>query len=342
MFAKIKKWFIEFILVTLAISGCTRSIPVNVSSLETADKPEKAAKSFSLLPENLFGKKDAVEELPGDYVLTIKVKAEEVEEAKVRSYLLHIPPAYDGTTQVPLLVALHGMGMATSDFAAKTGFTGLADANGFIVVYPDAFGVARAWNTGISSGSGANDGAFLAALVDHFVKNYSVNPAAVYFAGYDDGGTMAYKFAAGYPEKLAAAGTVAAAIGYQVAADNQLKLQSPLGPVPVIAILGVQDTTLPYEMTKGLKKGDAGFLPASTALDYWVAANSCNDKPETYFKKNENLQFKVFSCANNSKTTWIAIWNGGHGWPTMDENQIDPATKIWEFFVSTPKPLTVE
>ena len=163
MLAKIKKWFIEFILITLAISGCTRSAPVNVSSL---DYGEKAGKGFSLLPEGLIKKKVTVTP-PGDYVQTLTVKEEKLEGAKTRSYGLHVPALYDGKTAVPLVIMLHSTGMSSADFAQMTRFNAISDSNGFVVLYPDAFGEQPMWNPGFFESSGAND------VVFHFCPHRS-------------------------------------------------------------------------------------------------------------------------------------------------------------------------
>ena len=107
MLAKIKKWFIEFILITLAISGCTRSAPVNGSSL---DNGEKAGKGFSLLPEGLIKRKVAVTP-PGDYVQTLTVKEEKSKVQKPEVMDCMFLALYDGKTAVSLVIMLHSTGM---------------------------------------------------------------------------------------------------------------------------------------------------------------------------------------------------------------------------------------
>ncbi|MGH9046985.1 MAG: hypothetical protein ACRDVW_06690, partial [Acidimicrobiales bacterium] len=53
-----------------------------------------------------------------------------------RTYHLYIP-SHLPSGPVPLLVGLHGGLGSGTQFEANTGFDGLAQANGFIVVYPD-------------------------------------------------------------------------------------------------------------------------------------------------------------------------------------------------------------
>ena len=337
MLAKIKKWFIEFILITLAISGCTRSAPVNVSSL---DNGEKAGKGFSLLPEGLIKKKVSVTP-PGDYVQTLTVKEEKLEGAKTRSYGLHVPALYDGKTAVPLVIMLHSTGMSSADFAQMTRFNAISDSNGFVVLYPDAFGEKPIWNPGFFESSGANDVVFISSLIDHMLQDFNIDPKKVFVGGYFDGGMMAYKLAASLPEKISAIGVVGASIGYQKAANEVVTLEQALAPVSVFAIHGVVDGVVPYDLTKSLKKGTAGYMPGSDALKYWIQANGCDPNASVKKTKNENVIKASFTCKNGTAVRWISIWDGNHDWPgTTDKKAkktIDASEAMWEFFVTHAK-----
>jgi polyhydroxybutyrate depolymerase len=338
MLAKIKKWFIEFILITLAISGCTRSAPVNVSSL---DSGEKAGKGFSLLPEGLIKKKVTVTP-PGDYVQTLTVKEEKLEGAKTRSYGLHVPALYDGKTAVPLVIMLHSTGMSSADFAQMTQFNAISDSNGFVVLYPDAFGEQPMWNPGFFESSGANDVAFISTLIDHMLQDFNINPKMVFVGGYFDGGMMAYKLAAALPEKISAVGVVGASVGYQKAANEVITLEPAVAPVSVLAIQGAMDESVPSEMTKSLNKGNAGFMPGSSALQYWLQYDGCDPNATIKKAKNENVIKRTYNCQNGTAVRWISIWDGNHDWPGMTEKKankaINASEAIWEFFITHARP----
>jgi polyhydroxybutyrate depolymerase len=337
MLAKIKKWFIEFILITLAISGCTRSAPVNVSSLDTG---EKAGKGFSLLPEGLIKKKVTVTP-PGDYVQTLTVKEEILEGAKTRSYGLHVPVLYDGKTAVPLVIMLHGTGMSSADFAQMTRFNAISDSNGFIVIYPDAFGEQPMWNPGFFESSGANDVVFISTLIDHMLQEFNIDPKTVFVGGYFDGGMMAYKLAAVLPEKISAVGAVGSTVAFQKAANEVVTLEPALAPVSVFAIQGFLDETVPADMTKSLKKGTPGFMPGSSALHYWLQNDGCDPTAAIKKTKNENVIKRTFTCKNGTAVRWISIWDGNHDWPgTTDKKAsktINASEAMWEFFVAHPR-----
>lgn len=338
MFAKIKKWFIELILITLAISGCTRAVPVNVSSL---DSGEKDGKGFSLLPDGLL-KKNAPVTPPGDYVQTINVESETLEGAKTRSYALHVPPSYDGTTLVPLVIMLHSVDANANALASASKFNVLSDTAGFLLVYPDAF---TQWNPGFYPASGANDVAFISALIDHMLENFYVDPKFVFVGGYFDGGMMAYKLAANLPEKIAAVGAYGSTIGYQVDANQAERLEAALAPVSAVIFHGAQDQTVPYKGSKGLSKGNPGFLPGYDAVTYWMTQNNCDPNGDYKVKQNENIIKNTFTCQNNTTVKVISIQSADHYWPTIVEKnsakkamlQYDVSKAMWEFFITNPR-----
>src|SRR5262245_38962243 len=84
-----------------------------------------------------------------------------------RSYNVRIPPAYDGTVAVPLVLDLHGSGSSAQLQEAVSGFRALADANGFIVAYPN--GEFQQWNAGVccdpAASAGVDDVAFACDVV---------------------------------------------------------------------------------------------------------------------------------------------------------------------------------
>ena len=63
-----------------------------------------------------------------------------------RAYDLRVPAGYDGSTAIPLVVDLHGLGSSKAGQQALSGMAALADAEGFAVVWPD--GRFNSWNAG--------------------------------------------------------------------------------------------------------------------------------------------------------------------------------------------------
>jgi polyhydroxybutyrate depolymerase len=52
-----------------------------------------------------------------------------------RKYKQYVPSSYDGSTAVPLVIALHGLGDNINNFQG-VGFQVVADTAGFITIYP--------------------------------------------------------------------------------------------------------------------------------------------------------------------------------------------------------------
>ncbi|CAN0511504.1 unnamed protein product, partial [Phaeothamnion confervicola] len=58
-------------------------------------------------------------------------------DGRDRTYHVFVPDDLPAGESVPLLIALHGGTGWGKQFERNSGFDGLAQANGFIVVYPD-------------------------------------------------------------------------------------------------------------------------------------------------------------------------------------------------------------
>lgn len=56
-----------------------------------------------------------------------------------RTYLIHIPPSYDGKSAVPFLLVFHGGGGTGAGMAMLTHLSDTADTYGYIAVYPDGY-----------------------------------------------------------------------------------------------------------------------------------------------------------------------------------------------------------
>src|SRR5215510_8368780 len=81
-----------------------------------------------------------------------------------RSYRLHAPPAYDGSATVPLVLDIHGWMSNAEQQEALSGMRNVADANGFLVAYPQ--GIRNEWNAGTCCGNaGIDEVGFLRAVV---------------------------------------------------------------------------------------------------------------------------------------------------------------------------------
>ena len=95
-----------------------------------------------------------------------------------RSYIVRLPPGFSAEDRAPLVVALHPSVSTGADFKATSGWDGVSNTHGLVVVYPTGGQPVGtngkfAWNDWSFSGAAPDDLSFLdanagAAGVQHF------------------------------------------------------------------------------------------------------------------------------------------------------------------------------
>ena len=173
-----------------------------------------------------------------------------------RDYKLFIPSG-SGSRPMPLVVMLHGCTQDPDDFAAGTRMNELAQAQGFLVLYPAQSQRAnpqRCWNWFKSNhqGRGRGEPELLAGMVRDVMSRHSIDPDRVFVAGLSAGGAMAAILAAAYPELFAAVG-VHSGLAPGAARDVQSAFQAMKEgaarkagaiPIPTIVFHGDRDSTV--------------------------------------------------------------------------------------------------
>jgi predicted esterase len=130
-----------------------------------------------------------------------------VHGGRTRSYRVHLPPSYREGLPMALVFALHGYGGTAAGFEKTTGFSRIADREGFIVVYPNAVafgpnqkqmwnggGIFTAWWAGQ-----VDDVSFFAMLIDAVSAQYTTDPNIIFVFGTSSGGFMAHHLGARLP-----------------------------------------------------------------------------------------------------------------------------------------------
>ena len=132
-------------------------------------------------------------------------------DAGQRAYRLFVPHAAAAPGARPLLVMLHGCKQDAADFAAGTRMNELAQAHGWVVLYPEQARSANGlgcwnWFKAGHQQRGRGEPAILAGLVRHVLATERIDARRVYVAGLSAGGAMAATLAGTYPELFAAVG----------------------------------------------------------------------------------------------------------------------------------------
>jgi polyhydroxybutyrate depolymerase len=288
---------------------------------------------------------------PGNYELSLG------SEGDQRDVILHLPPAYDGSLDLPLLIVLHGGGGSGAQIQRHTQLDADADEYGFVVAYPNGSGPLEdaifTWNVGHCCGyafeNNVDDVAFISLLIDRLVEHYAIDPSRVYLAGISNGGMMAYRAGAELADKVAAIAPIAASIGGQSAPDNATFYPpQPSGSVAVIAFHGMEDQHVLYEGGIGPMAITDGRsdLPVAESIGFWVEANGCDPVPSTEEQAKGNILIDTYSeCDGGADVVLVSIVDGGHAWPGGRQRLVgdDPTQDIsanrmmLEFFLAHSK-----
>jgi poly(hydroxyalkanoate) depolymerase family esterase len=180
------------------------------------------------------------------------------------AYTGYVPSTYKAGSAVPLVVALHGCTESADQFRQLTGWDRLAQAKGFIVVFPQQSSnnnQMKCWNFFQTAHMtrDAGEPSLIAGITRWVQAHYTVDAHRTFVNGLSAGGAMSSVMAATYPDLYAAAGigsgceyaATAACAGYKSSDPLQAGKQayaamgSHARVMPVILFEGDKDTTVP-------------------------------------------------------------------------------------------------
>ena len=212
---------------------------------------------------------------PGDSTLMIQ------SGTMMRSYIMHVPPKYDGKTRMPLVVDMHGKGGNGAGQMSGSGWLAKADAVGIVMIYPD--GLYNSWNAGPpgcpilmcccepAQDYKTDDAAFLRAVVTKTSQDGCIDLKRVYATGLSNGGCMSHWLGCDAADMFAAIAPVSC--------GNMIDCK-PSRPIPVVEFRGKQDTDVMYN---GGAIGPTNHVWPSAAADFtkWSGLDMCTDMPVT-------------------------------------------------------------
>jgi len=252
-----------------------------------------------------------------------------------RTYILHVPTGYDGSTRVPLVLAFHGFTLNADFMSAYAKLPQAADADEFIAVIPNGTGQPQYWNSSATS-DGPDDLGFVRDLLSSVESQLCVDTARVYAAGYSNGGGMAQFVACQLEPQIAAVAVVASTYG------------SCQPTVPVVAFHGTADPLLPFDGSdQSLGVVGGNLPPVRQALSEWAAGLGCDRLP-TISRPTPNVELSTFhNCiGGDGEALLYAVLGGGHTWPGsafgidvlgVTTQEIDATQVTWQFFAAHPK-----
>jgi len=141
---------------------------------------------------------------------------------------LHTPPNIDKSKPAPMVVVLHGCLQCATKVQKQSGWSKLADENGFYVLYPQQRRINNPercfkWYKRRHTNKGRGENGSIKHMVDYMKANYNIDSSKVFITGLSAGAAMGVIMMADYPETfnagaIFAGGAYKAGNGYVSAA----------------------------------------------------------------------------------------------------------------------------
>ena len=271
-----------------------------------------------------------------------------------RCYLLHIPPGHDAERPAPVVFSLHGFASNARPQEELTGWSDLADREGFLVVYPEGTSFPLRWNaSSIFNAADVDDVQFIRDVVADLSRIVAVDLDRIYVNGMSNGGFMSHRLACEAADLVAAIGMVSAS------ATDPPGGCTPSRPVPVIAFNGTDDPLVSYE-----GRSAEGSLPdwlirllnlsrhhaVLPAVDVWTVdwaeRDECSMAPEFIPASGDAGGISYTGCLGDAEVILYTIDGGGHTWPGgkplplvgKTSTDLDATATMWAFFAAHPMP----
>jgi len=274
-----------------------------------------------------------------------------------RTFIVHVPPKFDGKSKVPVVFMLHGAGGSGAGTIPETGWDAKADREGFIAVFPDGtppnpdrparfLGNPRLWNDGSGRGSAGvkniDDMGFISAMIDYLEARYSADPARIYCTGFSNGASMTFAVGLLLSNRFAAVAPVSGHLWYT---GKELAY-----PVPLMFIIGTDDplnpiaggqVKLPWEVMQY-------HPPVADSLKEWERMLGCGPQVTTAQERNGVNELAYNQCAKGGEVVYYTVKGLGHIWPGgtnrlpekwvgKPSNALNATDVIWDFFKSHPR-----
>jgi len=291
-----------------------------------------------------------------------------------RNFKLWVPPTLERPLEKgrawPLVMVLHGCTHDAEDMAEISGMNKVAEANRFLVVYPEQTRLAnllKCWNWfhPKHQARDAGEPSILAAIVEQVCSTHNVDPDRVYVVGVSAGGAMASILAATYPDLFTAVAVFAGAeFKAATSVSEALAAMKRGGPDPV------RQGQLAFEaMRGGLTRKKRRRMPAivfhgsadprvsrvnaDQAIAQWSKTNAClaAEAAESGFVLTEKVvEGKVADGYAYQKHSYVEadarllmekwlVQGLGHAWsgspkPSKygDPKGPNASAEIWRFF----------
>lgn len=248
-----------------------------------------------------------------------------------RTYYMEGPdPVPEGA---PLVFVLHGYTSSAQLIRAYSGFSPLAEEEGFVAIFPqgteDIFNIAH-WNANLNQ-STTDDHGFLVALAQHLQDEYGLSAECTYACGMSNGGFMSYSLACEHPDVFSAIGSVT---GSMSTADFGC---TPQEVVPIVHLHGTEDETVSYD--NGVGSPGWGTASVPDIIGHWTGLMGTTTLEETALPNQEavdatSVDFLRYSGSlGGQEFHHYRVNGGGHDWfGVWGSPDVDATAVLWDFF----------
>jgi polyhydroxybutyrate depolymerase len=237
-----------------------------------------------------------------------------------RTYILHVPSAYKGTTAVPLVVDFHPLGGSGSSEESSP-YKAQTDPEGVVTAYPNGLSgpSGGAWNVGPCCVANVDDVAFARALVAQVETKACIDTKRIYAVGFSMGGGMSHYVACHAADLFAAV----APASFDLLKENEAGCTPPR-PIAEISFRSSNDTVVPYaggasSLVSGMP---VTFLGAVGTFQKWAAIDGCTGAPTA---ADSNACQYYNTCTAGVKVG-LCTMTAGHapgkaeiGWPFLKQ-----------------------
>ncbi|NRD46361.1 extracellular catalytic domain type 1 short-chain-length polyhydroxyalkanoate depolymerase [Corallococcus exiguus] len=282
---------------------------------------------------------------PGTYDWTVE------HDGHTRAFRVHVPTGYDATKPTPVVLSFHGFGSTEQEQEALTGFSTLANAEGFIAVYPRGLNFPEIYNRGEADTRGWNgeaccgpaqiaqvdDVGFVDALLADLDTRVCTDPRRVFANGFSNGAFFSYRLACERAQRIAAIAPVAGMVG--------LPDCRPSRPVPVLHFHGTADESIYYDGGENLTVvGGRPYPSAQESVRRFAEFNGCTGPQQQTYQQGNSTCVAYTGCKPESATASLCTVTGGkHAWPGQPlynggTPDLDASLQMWRFFQARPRP----
>lgn len=271
--------------------------------------------------------------------------------AGTRRYQLYTPPTLitggmQPRPQLALVVMLHGCDQDARSFAASTRMNKLAQAQGFMVLYPEqerSANVHGCWNWfATRSGQAQREAASILVAVNYVCALHRLDSRKVVVAGMSSGASMAALLGLSYPQSFAAvvmhsgvgpglASSTATALAAMRGRHSGLRGAGALVPAaPLPAVLVIQGSNdLVVEPTNG-----------ALAAKRWAAMVGATEGPQRTVQNGARYPVRLthWTVGRRVVATLASVQGLGHAWSGgpaslaySDSAGPDASRMVWAF-----------